>query len=200
MAFVPTPNGARVVVNWIKGTETFSYVFYATKDGFDLSAQQDLATLVDSVHNASRKAYFASQVTYLNTTVYDARESDGPIATANISNGPGTGASEALPINTSVCVTLRTAGRGRSSRGRKFVTGFGEGNNAAGEWNSTATNNALNYIAAIIAAIASAGWLPVIRSIQQDGVALTTANTRAITSTSVRNSKVATQRRRVDRP
>jgi hypothetical protein len=200
MAFVPTPNGARIVINWLKGTETVSYVFYAVKDGYDYTAQQDLATIVDNVHDATTKALFAPQITYLNTTVYDARESDGAIAVNNTRTGPGTSGTEVGPLNVAVCVTMRTAGRGRSSRGRKYITGFSEGHLVSGEWTSQAGVNARAYVDEILAAIQSVGWLPVIRSIQQDGVHLTTAVTRAIVSTTVRSTKVATQRRRVDRP
>ena len=199
MAFIPTPHGARIVVNWTKGGENFSYVFYATKDGFDYTAMTQLADAVDAVHNSTRKAYFAAQVTYNNTTVYDARESDGAIVTNVDGYGAGTGASELMAISLAVCVTLRTADRGRSARGRKYITGFGEGNNNNGEWSSTAAANALAYVAAIIDAIESVGWTPVIRSIQQDGQTVNPAATRAIVSYSVRSTKVTTQRRRVDR-
>ena len=200
MAFIPTPDGARVVINWVKGSETFSYVYYATKAGYDQAAQQQLADAVAGVHNAALKAWFAAQVTYQNVTVYDARESDGVIVTSVLNTGPGTASQEALPINTAVCVTVRTAGRGRSSRGRKYITGFSEGHSALGEWAPAAVSSALNYVNYVHNSIVAAGWQPVIRSIQQDGVHLTIAATRAITSVSVRNSKVATQRRRVDRP
>lgn len=200
MAFIPTPHGARVVVNWVKGTETFSLVFYATKDGFDLAAQQALADAVDAVHTAVRLAGWAPQVSYHDTTVYDARESDGPIVTQNANTRAGTGSGEALPLNVAVCVTLRTPGRGRSSRGRKYVAGFGENSTTAGEWNSATLTNAVNYITAIDAAMTSVGWSNVIRSIQQDGQPVNPAATRAVTSMSIRSPKVATQRRRVDRP
>lgn len=200
MGFVPTTDGARIVINWVKGTETFSYVFYATKAGYDLTALQALAAGVDAVHNATVKSYFGNQVTYNNTTCYDARTLDGPMV-ANVDHtGAGTNAQETLPLNLCVCVTMRTAGRGRSSRGRKYITGFTEGNIQQGVWQGSCTANALLYVTNIHNAIATAGWSHVIRSIQENGVELTTANVRAVTSMTVRSAMVATQRRRVDRP
>lgn len=200
MAFIPTPHGARIVVNYTKGTETFSYVFYATKAGFDLTAQQELADAVDLVHVSTWKANLGSQISYLNTQVYDARESDGAIVVSNDHTGPGTAATETLPLNVAVCVTLRTAGRGRSSRGRKYITGTTEGNLENGVWKSTWSAAALGYVNAIHGAIGDAGWQHVIRSIQQDKQTVNPAATRAVTSLSTRNNLVATQRRRVDRP
>lgn len=200
MAFIPTPHGARIVVNYTKGTETFSLVFYATKAGYDLTAQQQLADAVDNVHNVTWKAQLGSQITYQSTQVYDARESDGAIVTSNAHTGPGTAATETLPINLAVCVTLRTAGRGRSSRGRKYVSGSTEGNIENGVWKGTWVASALGYITNIHNAIGDAGWQHVIRSIQQDKQPVNPAATRAVTFMSVRSSMVATQRRRVDRP
>lgn len=197
--FIPTPHGARAVVNWGKGTEVFSLVFYATKDGYDLAAQQALANAIDGTHTALRMAGWAPQVQYLNTTVYDARESDGPIVTALANARAGSGSGEALPLNVAVCITMRTPGRGRSARGRKYVAGFGENSTTAGEWNAATVTNAVNYIQAIIDAAAAQGWAIVIRSIRQDGAVVNPAATRAVTSIQARNNKVATQRRRVDR-
>lgn len=200
MAFIPTPHGARIVMNWAKGTETFSYVFYATKAGYDLTAQQQLADAVDLAVNSVWKAQMGSQVSYVNTTVYDARESDGPIVMQNAHAGPGTASTETLPINLAVCVTIRTAGRGRSSRGRKYVSGFTEGAITNGVWQAGQTANALNFMYAVHTAIGDAGWQHVIRSIQQDGQPVNPAATRAVTTMTVRGAMVATQRRRVDRP
>lgn len=41
----------------------------------------------------------------------------------------GTGTGDALPASLACCVTLRTAGAGKSFRGRSYVTGFNEGQN-----------------------------------------------------------------------
>lgn len=199
MTFIPTPHGARIVMNWTKGTETFSYVFYATKAGFDLTAQQQLADAVDGVVNATWRANLGAQITYLNTTVYDARESDGAITVSNAHTGAGTAATETLPLNLCVCVTLRTAGRGRSSRGRKYISGLTEGAVENGVWKGTATAAVLVFVDNVHIAIGDAGWQHVIRSIQQDGQPVNPAATRAVTTLSVRNAQVATQRRRVDR-
>lgn len=200
MAFVPTPHGARIVQSLTRGTESFSYTWYATKAGYDHTALVELANLVDNVFNAGMKSNFSTGITYVGCTCYDARESDGEVVVDTGSAGPGTMTGEPLPINLAVCVTLRTAGRGRSSRGRKYISGFTESLITSGEWSATAVAAAANLCTNTIQAIQDAGWSAVIRSIQQDGVLLSTANVRAITSIMVRSNKVATQRRRVDRP
>lgn len=200
MAFIPTPNAARVVINWAKGAETFSYVFYATKPGFDINDQQALADGVDSVHNAVIKGYFSANVSYVNTTVYDARTIDGEIVVDSTSAGPCTGGTEALSLNNAVCVTLRTASRGRSARGRKYITGWGENVMTLGEYTLATQNNAVAYVNAIKIAMNVANWTMVIRSIQENNQPKNPAVVRAVIALQCRNGKVATQRRRVDRP
>lgn len=54
----------------------------------------------------------------------------------------GTGASPALPASDTCCVSFRTAGRGRSSRGRNYVPGLQEGQ-ATGNDVGLSTINAL---------------------------------------------------------
>lgn len=199
MAFIPTPDAARVVINWAKGAETFSYTFYCTKPGFDFAEQQALASAINGVHNATVKGYFAPGITYVNTTVYDARVSDGAIVTNGSNTGNGTATGEPHPINVAMVVTMRTPGRGRSARGRKFITGFNEAAIVNGEYNASTQTMALAYVNALWNAMGTAGWQLVIRSIQQDKQVINPANTRGVTSIVVRNLKVATQRRRVDR-
>lgn len=200
MTFIPTPHGARIVINWALGTQTYSYVFYATMDGYVFDNQVQLAANIAGAHTGTLRNMFSTGVDYKNTTVYDARELDGPIVVNTVNAGNGGVANEALPINTAVCVTLRTGARGRSARGRKYIAGWAEAAAAGGQWSAGTATNALAYVQAILAQITAAGFTPVIRSIQENGVKLTVANTRAITSSQVRNTQVATQRRRVDRP
>lgn len=200
MTFIPTPNGARVVINWAKGSEQFGYVWYATRAGFDSSNLAALANAVDAVHTATVKGYFSANVSYVNTTAYDARTVDGEIVVDNSSAGAGTVGTEAMPLNTAVCVTIYTDARGRSARGRKYISGFAENAVTQGEFTQTAITNAAAYCNAIIQAMLGVGWSPVIRSTQENKQVVDPANTRAIASILVRNAKVATQRRRVDRP
>lgn len=200
MAFIPTPHGARAVVLWTKGTENFSYVFYATKPGFDSSDLENLAAVIDGWHTAAHMTLFSSGVTYSGTVCYDARTIDGETAAAIANTRAGGNASEVAPINTAICVTLRTTGRGRSARGRKYITGFGEGGLNAGEWTQLYRDSALAYVNGIHGAINGAGWTHVIRSIQSNNQPVNPAVVRAVDTLLVRNGKVATQRRRVDRP
>lgn len=200
MAFIPTPDSARLVVQWARGSETWSYVLYATLPGFNFADLQGLATAVDAWHTVAHLTLFSTGATYMGTSAYDARTSDGEIALSNANTRPGGNASEIAPINTAICVTLRSNGRGRSARGRKYITGWGEGGLVNGEYSQLYRDSALAYVTGLHTSILGEGWVHVIRSIQQDKVKLTIANTRAVVDMEVRNGKVATQRRRVDRP
>ena len=69
---------------------------------------------------------------------------------------PGTNAGEQLPLNVSLCVTLRTAFAGRSFRGRSYIWGFTEADNSAGGVASaTAQTTAKAWVDAIETALAA---------------------------------------------
>lgn len=200
MAFIPTEHCARVVVTYAKGTEEWSNVYHATKTDFVRADMEALAAAVDAIFTSTVLDTFSSDVRYQVTTVYDIRTLTGEIVFDNSHTGPGTASFDVVPINTAVVVTLRTATRGRTGRGRSYIAGYSEGGIEDGEWNATTLAQALNLVLDIKAAIESAGWTMVIRSIQTDGIENNPAVTRPVTQVAVRGGKVGTQRRRVDRP
>lgn len=200
MTFVPTPNCARVVVGFSQGSWEFSNIFHFTKSSFVDADMEALAAAIDEWVDQYWLSCIGDGITYLSTDVYDIRTSTGSIITDNTHTGPGTRSGEELPASLSVVVTLRSAARGRTGRGRKYVAGWIESDLESGLWIQQAQTNAVAYCTGIAGAGAGEGWAHVLRSTQVDGVAQNPALTRLVTDYESRSSVPGTQRRRMDRP
>lgn len=200
MAFIPSPNAAKALVLFSHGFETFSNQFYFTKDAFSTADMEALAAAIDLSVGDVHMPNISSGVQYINTTVYDARSIGGEIVLDNTSNTVGGAEGDPLSSALAVVVTLRTATRGRSGRGRVYMGGLTEGEMLNGIFTATGISVATGYVANIEAAAAAIGWTYVLRSTQQDGNVLNPAVMRPITGWEVRAGLPGLQRRRVDRP
>lgn len=201
MAFIPTPNGALAVIRFAHGGFAVSNNYWFVKAGFDQTAQENLAGVLDALHTAELWAgAYNTDYAYVQTDVYDMRTLTGQKVTVATNARAGTVAGEILPVNLAIVVTLRTAARGRSGRGRVYLTGFGETAIADGLWGQANADFCKDYVDDIADAATGQGWTMVIRSTQENGVVLEEANTRPVTTTVVRSLIPGTQRRRLDRP
>lgn len=108
----------------------------------------------------------------------------------------GTSTGDILPLQTSMCVTLRTAFAGRSFRGRVYLCGYGEGGNSVnGTLNSTAPSVA--FVTAVKSAlIASSLDLGVISRPAPDATPPRPGFITPVTSIVARDAVWDTQRRR----
>lgn len=200
MAFVNTTDAARIVINYGKGSEQFSNVLHATKTGFADSDMTTLAGALDSWISSNYISNLSNDVAYQNVTIYDIRTIGGSVVSDNSGAAVGGAAVDALPINVAIVVTLYTATRGRSGRGRLYLAGFSENATVDGIFTSAIESVAEAFAANMMSIMSNNGWTWGVRSQQQNGVALDPAVVRPITSYDVRNLLPGTQRRRVDRP
>jgi hypothetical protein len=88
----------------------------------------------------------------------DVLPSTSPLGERVVGN-PGDEADDVMPPNDSVCVTLRTAVKGRTGRGRMYLNGFPEGAANGGYWEAPA-QDAAEAIAAQLYNAFSAGSTP----------------------------------------
>lgn len=118
--------------------------------------------LTNTIGSAIKAGFTSSgHVAAIHTTVTLANIGLRDIRSANtaefIDSGAavaGTQATDILPLQSSNCITLRTAFAGRSFRGRCYLCGYGEGNNSTtGTIISPATGVA--FITAVKAALVS---------------------------------------------
>jgi hypothetical protein len=170
-----------------------------TKPDFTELEMQALANALDNATGDVFRLHLNTAVTYEQVQCYDIRTLNGPVVTSNASTGDGTQVGGGSPINEAIVVTLRTNSRGRSGRGRVYLAGFNDDALTNNAWSEATRTAAMDYITDIRSRISTIGWTHVIRSVQQDGVPLTTAVTRVVTGFDVRSLVVGTQRRRLER-
>lgn len=200
MAFIPVPNAVLARWNFTLGTQSFSVNPWFSKAGFTFADQTDLANALDGIVVAELKPFMSSSASYVNVTAYDMRSETAPIVVNSDGAGPGSGDAFNMPINCACVLTLYSATRGRSGRGRLYFAGFNEGDIDNGTW-SVGLETALEDLGTQMkAAVEAIGWTWVVASRYTAGAARTEGVTYAITNWAVRSRSVGTQRRRVDRP
>lgn len=86
----------------------------------------NLSALVEAADNwaaGSLALQLSEDWTYVRSTAIDLTTATGPVVSAG-STTPGAVASESAPNNVAACISLRTAQRGRSGRGRNYIPGI----------------------------------------------------------------------------
>ena len=199
MAFVPTTDGVRIVVKYSQLGQAFTNVFHASKTDFSTADMQALADDIDLTVGTQHMVSICSDVLYQGTDVYDIRSVGGEIVNANAESTLGSHTEDVLPINTACVVTLRTATRGRSGRGRIYVGGLRDTDLVDGAFTATPQLACELYVERISDAATANGFVLGVRSQQQNEVLLNPAVIRPITSWEVRDARPGTQRRRIDR-
>lgn len=199
MTFVPMEQGARAVVRWTHGAETFSNVFHFTKGNFTTPDMEALAAAVQLAAVSNLKYALSPDVSLVKTEVYDVRSSTGAVVEDTTGAGAGGGSGDTIPINTALVVTLYSATRGRAGRGRCYVAGMPESLMTNGIFTSGAIALGEEYVEYVQSRAASEGWTLCVRSAQLDKQPINPAVGRPIVSIVCRNGYPGTQRRRVDR-
>lgn len=200
MAFIPVPDCALAVIKFTQGTMEFSNTLWFKKTDFTLVEQTALANQVD-YYMATYKSFMASNCSYVSTTVYDMRSEIAPIVVDTSNAGEGSDITDQIiPISDAVVLTLYTAVRGRSGRGRIFATGFSEASMQNQRWDSTIIANVEGWYEAIKDGVSAIGWTPVVVSRYTGGAPRESGVSYPVTTWEVRSSLPGSQRRRIDRP
>jgi hypothetical protein len=129
----------------------------------------------------------------------DMSSNTAPTATA-VPSTPSVGGQteDSLPNNVSLCVSFRTGGRGRSSRGRNYISGLPD--------NAVTTNNFSSVVSDAIKAeyekllddtLLRGTWTWVVYSRYERGIPRTEAYTPAIDAVVLTDTVVDSQRRRL---
>lgn len=201
MAFIEVPQCVMATVNFVHGTQAFSNTFWFQKASFNDADILQLATDIDDYFATDGGLdLFSFDVSYVQTKVYDMRSETGGAVTVATGAGPGTVNEEVESIGLSVVVTLYTAARGRTARGRIYVAGFPSGWCDSGAWDANAKTNAVNYCGGVMGKANLTGFDNVVVSRYLDGAPRSGGGIyRPITSMVVRKDAPGFQRRRVDR-
>lgn len=126
MAFIPTPNTARVDMQFVYGGQQIHNVIMVQgASPFTQSDRDNLDTAIEGWWTSSAKSYFANSFGLAQITITN-QDSDAAPSTVYFVNPIvyGTGGSGGVTNSTALCVSLRTNSRGRSYRGRMYLGGM----------------------------------------------------------------------------
>lgn len=131
MAFIPTPNGVKVVLHMTWNSQQVKNTLWFHKSVLAPYTAAERATLITDLTtwwNNHQKTSISSAVA-LNAIEVINQDSQSSPSTLTVFTPPiaGTGGA-AVPLNVSLTASLRTSLRGRNFRGRIFMPGLQTGN------------------------------------------------------------------------
>lgn len=181
------------------GDKEFGSNLWFKQESFDDS---DMQALVDAV--ANRYATIIADGLSNNVVVspfkaVDMRAEDGGVVYSPSPGNAGEDLNDILPLAVCVVMTLRTAKRGRSHRGRMYLSGWCENLMNEDGWASGPIDAAIAFGEALIAEMGAIGWTWGVHSGMLNGVARDPQIITPITSVEVRSIKPGIQRLRIER-
>lgn len=200
MAFINTTDGAKVVIRWSSPLGYFNNVLWFTKTNFTDTDLQNLVDAIGSYLVAGGFNFAHPDVAVEAITGYDMRSVSGSIRTTTNVGGDGNGLGEILPLKETLVVSLYTAKRGRSHRGRVYVSGFTESSMDSGLWLNSSGTAAAAMLTGIQGAASGQGWEWGVHSAILDGVPRDPQVVTPITNIQVRSQVPSSQRKRTPRP
>lgn len=200
MAFVPAPQTIQAEMRFLWSTQRVENVLYFQgSGGVTTTLMQTLGNNLIGWWNTNRKPTASTQLQLVEVYLTDLTTETSP--TVSVVTGlpsAGANAAESMPFNVSLCMSFRTNGRGRASRGRNYLLGLTEGDTVGNTVASTFTSPALTaYNALIGAGTFTPGLQWCVVSRQFHGVDRATALVQPITSVLFVDTVVDSQRRRL---
>lgn len=153
----------------------------ATKLAQELATQFGLSTLKANLNTSWKLA---------TVGVRDLNSANNPEYLAAVAGSSGTYASEILPLNVAMCVTLRTGKAGTSYRGRSYISGWTEGSSTGGNATAAVQSQAEDWITRVKNALDTSGFTLAVASRKL-------GKSEAVTSIQARDTRWDTQRRRI---
>lgn len=202
MPFIPFEDGAMAVIELGSDATAWTNTLWF-KQLYPAAA--DYQELANYLHDWAEGVFPPAM--WLNfylrkVTVYDMQTSLGSVTVDERDPVIGAKAGTGSPISVAAVVTFRTLSRGRSARGRNYVTGFVEADTGADEVVTPALLTALaaGYTDLIDEVQLETDFYWVVASHYSLGAPRAEVLPLQISSAEVRSAKFGSQRRRVDRP
>ena len=198
MAFQPTEDVVSAELRYTWQGQLVENRLHYFKTGFVTADMGLLAQALYELWANSLSTVVSSEVLLREVYVTDLRTADGPVATY----APGTlvggsNVNESVTNNTSIVISLRTAQRGRSRRGRIYHVGLTENMIADNRISTAARDSILAGWADFRETAATAGWTLVVLSRVVDGVPRPVASSATVTQMLITDDVVDSQRRRL---
>lgn len=202
MAFIPFPDGARAVI--VVGSATLEWtntLWFEDLNGPPADFQ-GLANYLHTWYGSNIMPYIDDSFQLKNVDVYDMSNVLGQVKTSVNAPVSGGYAGDAIPIHSALVVTFYSAARGRSGRGRNYISGLGE----------AGVSTTVVGDAAIVAGVEQGydslrqfvqqqtGFVWVVASQYSNGAPRTEVLPLQVERVSVRSAILGAQRRRIARP
>jgi hypothetical protein len=197
MAFVPGPNVWQIEIRGTLHTQEYENVIYALR-GPEGAGPSDIALAISGWLSSTFDSNFGPELIWDEIYMTDLTTATSPTFSLPLSPViPGTALSECAPGNVALCVTFRSAGRGRSSRGRNFYGGLPIGNITGNVLDLGAAQAIRDDVEALRGIILSNGWQMVVFSRETGGVPRTVGLAQPVTAIALTNNNIDSQRRRL---
>lgn len=200
MAFQPVPNTAAVIIETVAGTFSWSNSMHFTRTLWGVPEMEALGIAVFNAWASNMASHLSSLFSTNRVTVYDLRMEGAPVSVPAVTPVVGLDPGDPYNIGDAVVVTLRTAVRGRSGRGRLYIAGFTEAYVEGGSANVSLQADVIATVSAAITAGEAAGWDYVLVQRWANHVKLANALTHSITNVVIRSAILGGQERRAARP
>jgi hypothetical protein len=199
MAFIPVPNTAQFNIRQTYLGERIENTLYARNPtGWTPVALANIATILRDWYTTQLRAPLSNQLVLREVYAVDLASVSGPTATVSVTNDPGgAGTAQPMPGSVALCVSLRTANRGRSFRGRNYVAGFTEDHVNGNQFTSSIVTSITTAYDGLLAVFSGGGVEWVVVSRFSNGLPRTTGIATAVTDALVVDSNVDSQRRRL---
>lgn len=206
MPFIPVPGVLQVNLQYGALGEPFENTLYFEKAGAWTGTE--MGELGLSLHDwwvASMAPIFPTGVSLINIKMTDlTTATSGGMDYGTDLPESGTVNDEIAPLNVAPCISIRTASRGRSNRGRNYISGLGVGSIA----NNTIVGTAMTALVAAYNGLFSVatdnGCVPVVVSrysgvdpVTHDPIPRAEGVTTPVTGYSFTDNVVDSQRRRL---
>ena len=170
MAFQPVPNVAQVTISGKQDSQlTINDLYFEASGAITGASLTNLATNVGNWLSTSLAPLLSQDWSSTVVRAVDLSSATGLTGESpiNVTGGVGT---EAAPNNVAACVSLRTAQRGRSGRGRNYVPGIPNAEITLNTLSNTFIGNLIDaYFILVGAGSFTPGWELVIVSRQTAG-------------------------------
>lgn len=201
MAFIPTPDC--VVVELV--FNCYGQICENTlafKRDLGPPSLEDMGILADEIiawYGSHRAAATSTNCDLIRVVTTDQSSDSAPSITTIPApiDGNGQATFACPPNNVALCVSFRTAGRGRSARGRNYVMGFPSDAVNGNDIDVTYSAAVVTHYAALKSEVQDLGWTWVVISKQHNKVKLTVGNPQPVQIAIITDLHLDSQRRRL---
>lgn len=199
MAFVPVPNGFLARVRYTLFDQLIENTLWFITADPPSEVLTPIASTVLDAWGDNVMPLLSQDLTLREVYVTDESEQNGGSATATFGTGPLAGgvSNSGLPGNVALCVSFRTAQRGRSFRGRIYLPGLYETAVTGNQIGSTIATSLVNAVETAVAAVEALGAIHAVVSRYANGAPRTTAVATPVVAYLATDLTVDSQRRRL---